>query len=278
VQEETRTTGGLARFHREFLERYLQDVPVPLAIERAVECGILSERPFERPILDLGCGDGIFAAVLFAEPIETGVDPLQYELDIAATKHIYNELICCFGDAIPKPDGSYATVFSNSVLEHIPDLDPVLLEAHRILKPGGIMYVTIPTHRFERYTIGNLVLTAVGAKKLAERWRGVFKRFWNLYNVDTPDRWRERFESAGFTVESSFEYEPPSMYLLKEVLMPFSVPGAVTKKLRNRWVILPPVLRKLVTRPVAWLGKALTPRWSRSDRGCLIFMALRKVR
>lgn len=253
-------------------------MPVPLALERAVECAILAGHPFERPILDLGCGDGIFASVLFADPIETGVDPLRYELDIAATKNAYDELICCHGDDIPKPDGSYATLFSNSVLEHIPHLDPVLKEAHRILKDDGVMYVTIPTHRFERYTIGSVLLSAVGAKRLAEKWRGIFKRFWNLYNVHEPALWKARFESAGFTVEDSFEYEPLSMYLLKEALMPFSIPGAVAKKTANRWVILPPLLRKLVTRPVAWLGTSLMARWSRSDTGCLIFMELRKTR
>lgn len=272
-----RDNGGLARFNDNFLDPYLVDVPVPLAIERAVECGILAANPFERPILDLGCGDGIFASVLFADPIETGVDPLRYELDIAETKHIYKELICCYGNEIPKPDGSYATVFSNSVLEHIPDLDPVLRELNRILRPGGTLYVTIPTHRFERFTIGNLVLSGIGAQKLAARWRGVFRRFWNLYNVDEPSRWTQRFAAAGFTVEHSFEYEPPSMYLLKEALMPFSVPGAVAKKLTNRWVILPPLLRRAVTRPIAWLTRALLPRWSRSDAGCLIFMRLRKA-
>lgn len=278
MQEETRTTGEHVRFNDDFLERYLLQVPVPLALERAVECRILADQTFERPILDLGCGDGIFAEVLFAEPIETGVDPLQYELDIAKTKRIYDELICCYGNEIPKPDSSYATVFSNSVLEHIPDLDPVLAELNRVLQPGGVLYVTIPTHRFERYTIGNMVLSAVGAKKLAAKWRGMFKRFWNLYNVDEPSRWKQRFEAAGFTVENSFEYEPPSLYLLKEVLMPFSVPGAIAKKVKNRWVILPPVLRKIVTRPIAWIGKALIPRWSRAGEGCLIFMTLRKAR
>ena len=264
------------RFNSDFLDPYLLEVPVPLALERAVECGILSRRSFERPILDLGCGDGIFASILFAQPIDTGVDPLQFELDIASTKGAYEELICCFGDSIPKPDSSYSTVFSNSVLEHIPDLDPVLAEVHRILRPGGMLYVTIPTHRFEHYTIGNLVLASVGASKLAAKWRAFFRRFWNLYNVEEPAAWRDRFERAGFTLEDSFEYEPPSLYFLKEALMPLSVPGAVSKKVANRWVILPRMLRRVVTRPIAWLGRALDARWSRAEKGCLVFMALRR--
>ena len=265
-------------FDSGFLERYVMEVPVPLALERAVECGILSRRRFERPVLDLGCGDGIFADVLFAEPIETGVDPLEFELDIARTKGVYDELLCCYGNEIPKPDGSYATVFSNSVLEHIPDLDPVLTEVNRILRPGGAFYVTIPTHRFDTRTIGSVILSTFRARKLAARWRAMFRRFWNLYNVEHPDAWRARFERAGFVVEETFEYEPTSLYLLKESLMPFSVPGAVSKRVANRWVIVPPPVRRFLMRPVVWLGNRLIPRWSRAPEGCLVFMALRKPR
>jgi SAM-dependent methyltransferase len=268
---------GDVRFRNDYLEPYLQEVPVPLALERAVECGILAAQRFERPVLDLGCGDGIFASILFADPIETGVDPLDFELDIARTKGIYEELLCCLGNAIPKPDASYATAFSNSVLEHIADLDPVLVEINRILRPGGMFYVTIPTHRFERYTIGNVVLEAIRAKGLAARWRAMFKRFWNLYNVDHPDRWRARFEAAGFEVVDQFEYEPRNLYLLKEVLMPFSVPGAVSKRVANRWVIVPAFLRRILMRPIVWVGRAAIPGWSRSKKGCLTFMALKKT-
>jgi SAM-dependent methyltransferase len=260
-----------------FLERYLPHVPVPLALERSVECGILAAQQMKRPILDLGCGDGFFAHVLFAEPIDAGLDPDTSELEIARRHGIYEELIAAGGDSIPRPDGAFASVFANSVLEHIPELEPVLHEVNRVLASDGRFYVTIPTHRFEELTIGNVVLTRVGARRLATRWRAFFKRFWNLYNVNHPDIWVEMFARAGFEVEDSFEYEPPSLYLLKEALMPFSLPGAISKRISNRWVILPPLLRRLVTRPVVWLSAATRSRWARADRGCLIFMRLRKA-
>lgn len=243
-----------------------------------MECNILSGQMFERPVLDIGCGDGIFASVLFAETIDTGIDPDPDELVIARELGAYEELICCGGDAIPKPDESYATVFANSVLEHISDLEPVVEEVFRVLRPGGAFYVTIPTHRFEQYTLGNLLLVALRVPKLAARWRRFFKSFWNLYNVNHPSEWKHLFEKAGFEVRHSFEYEPRSLYLLKELLMPFSVPGAVNKRLRDRWVILPLALRRVTTAPVAMLGKAMIGRWSRAERGCLLFVELRKPR
>jgi len=45
---------------------------------------------------------------------------------------------------MPFEDASFQTVISNSVLEHIPDLDAVLLETARVLKPGGMFIFASP--------------------------------------------------------------------------------------------------------------------------------------
>src|SRR5687768_14968956 len=121
------------RFKTDFAQAYSTAAPLALAFERIVECGIMRGQAFERPILDIGCGEGLFATMLFAEKIDTGIDPDGRELDRARALGAYRELIQCRGHAIPKPDGTYRTILSNSVLEHIPDLDSVLMEAHRLL-------------------------------------------------------------------------------------------------------------------------------------------------
>src|SRR3954447_20907977 len=100
------------RFGSNFLANYTAKTPLALAFERTLECRILSQGNFARPVLDLGCGDGIFASILFAEPIDTGLDPDKQELEQARRTGVYNELIACAGSKIPKPDGSYQTVFS----------------------------------------------------------------------------------------------------------------------------------------------------------------------
>lgn len=271
--------GSVPFRHRDFdsfFREYARPVPIPLAVERAIECEIYTAYPFERPVLDLGCGDGIFAKLLFAEPIDTGVDPDERELQIAKELRAYSEVIACSGDSIPKPDGHYRTIFSNSVLEHIPDVAPVIRELHRLLHPGGELYVTIPTDRFEHFTLGNLVLRRLGLRRAAEWWQSVFKRFWNLYNVNTVTTWTSLFEEAGFHVEESFQYETPRLTLLKEFLMPFSVPGALAKRVANRWTFSPRRLRGLFTLPGIWIIRAAMRRERRGPDGCLIFMRLRK--
>ncbi len=41
----------------------------------------------------------------------------------------------------PAPDGQADVVAGNLVLEHVADLRPVFAEAHRVLRPGGLMFL-----------------------------------------------------------------------------------------------------------------------------------------
>jgi len=82
----------------------------------------------------------------------------------------HTELINCPGSKIPKPDESFSTVMSYSVLEHIEDLEPVLKEVHRLLKTNGKFYVTLPTNLFDRFSNVYQFLTVLGLKGLAESY------------------------------------------------------------------------------------------------------------
>ena len=140
-------------FKQNFFRNYLLDAPLSLAIERSLESQILIQKKFIHPILDIGCGEGIFAYHLFDGQIDVSVEPNQKELQRAKTFNVYGELINCFGDRISKPDKTFKTIFSNSVFEHIPDIKGVLRESHRLLCDDGVIYLTLPTNLFEKYTI-----------------------------------------------------------------------------------------------------------------------------
>ena len=76
-----------------FLLDYLFETPTPLAIERSWECSLLSRQTLQKPILDVGCGDGIFAKVLSKTEMEVGIDPNPIEIERAAKVGIYKELL-----------------------------------------------------------------------------------------------------------------------------------------------------------------------------------------
>lgn len=63
-------------------------------------------------------------------------------------------------DAIPVADGVADAVLSTQVIEHLPDPDAAIAESTRVLKDGGLLFISFPfqyplhvaPHDFFRYT------------------------------------------------------------------------------------------------------------------------------
>jgi SAM-dependent methyltransferase len=263
------------KYNEDILLRYISNAPLALAFERSLECKIYATHNLARPMLDLGCGDGTFANTLFAEKVDTGADPDSRELQRARELGVHTELIQCVGSSIPKPDGSYNTVISNSVMEHIPNLPPVLDEVHRVLAPRGLFCFTAPSEHFDQYTVANQVLMAVGLHRLAARYRRFYNRFWRHYNFYHLRGWEDLAREAGFEIKEAFTFDPMPICLLNDFLVPFSLPCYIMKRIINRWTICPS-LRRLLLFPIYLLARRLLAGADRAEPGGLVFMALTK--
>ena len=263
-------------FKDQFVHNYIARAPLALALERSYECHILSQQKFERPILDIGCGDGIFAAILFKEQIDTGIDPQQQELDNAKNSDMYKELLCCDAQKIPKANGTYKTIFTNSVIEHIIPVREVLEEAWRVLADDGRMYLTVPTDLFDHFFISYQLFSWLGLHALAERLRIFFNRFWKHHHCYNEAGWKKIFEETGWGVVQCREYDPKSSCMLHDSLVPLGIVSFLSHRLLNRWFICP-ALRKYYA-PI--LGFVFSSSVSHSllvkERGGLIFFELKK--
>ncbi len=100
-------------------------------------------------LADLGCGDGpLFAALERGGFI--GQDQPVYAVDLAsarlarvAQRFHWIETVVASADAVPQiADASLDAVISTMVMEHVPDERAYLAEIRRILRPGGMAYVT----------------------------------------------------------------------------------------------------------------------------------------
>lgn len=264
------------KFKTNFFKNYLVEAPLPLAIERTLECHILSKQKFEHPILDIGCGEGLFAYILFDEKIDVGIEPQSRELVRAKEYGMYLELIQSYGDCIPKESKSFKTAFSNSVLEHIQDITPVLKEVHRLLDDDGVFYITVPTNLFDRYTVIYWLFSFFRLNKLAEKYRVMFNNFWKHYHYFDAAGWTALFDKAGFKVVNSVEYCDKHLAMLNDFLVPFSLSSFLQKKLFNSWFKLP-FLRLPFARLYHFVfGNLTIPRDTTTVRGGLIFFMLRK--
>ena len=55
-------------------------------------------------------------------------------------------VIQAVGETLPYADGSFDTVFSNEVIEHVADDRLCLREMVRVIKPGGRIIIFCPNH------------------------------------------------------------------------------------------------------------------------------------
>jgi len=266
----------ILRFAENPVSNYLASAPLALALERALECLVLEKEQFVTPVLDMGCGDGLFASILFADKIDTGIDLNSSEIACAAKTGAYVELICCSGSQIPKVSGTYRTVFSNSVLEHIPDLLPVVREAHRLLEPGGSFFFTVPTDEFEQHALIHRILIGCRLTSLATRFRKWYNRFWKHFHAYNTSHWKKLAEDAGFEVVAMVRYNPPGMTTRNDCLSPVAVLASILKRLTGRWVLWPKLRRVLFARIASKIERSLAEKGVSRD-GSLVFVRACKV-
>ncbi|HEV2121555.1 MAG TPA: class I SAM-dependent methyltransferase, partial [Chloroflexota bacterium] len=73
--EIVRPTPDLLARAPQIAQHHLATLPVHRAIIRVVECLLVGAETFPHPLLDVGCGDGHFAASCLETTIDAGVDP-----------------------------------------------------------------------------------------------------------------------------------------------------------------------------------------------------------
>jgi len=191
----------------ELLDRYWFAPPV--ALWRAAELRTAAQEPFPRPLLDLGCGDGLIAGVLFGPAgVDAGLDPWAEQVRKAARSGAYHRVQQADGHRMPYRDGTFTTVFSNSVLEHIPDPRPVLREVGRVLRPGGRFIFTVPSDAFRHLLHGYRVCLARGDRHGAERYAARVDARLAHHHYHTPEEWAGLLAEAGLTMEKARYYIP----------------------------------------------------------------------
>jgi SAM-dependent methyltransferase len=186
--------------------RLLEQQGPSLALWRAAEIAALREQCYAQPLLDLGCGDGLVTALVLP-CVDIGVDPDSRALERAACHGIYAHLLAGPVEEVGLPPLSVNTVVSNSVLEHLPQIDRVLQTVVRLLRPGGQLIFTAPTAAFSTW----LFLPA--ARYAA--WRN---RVLDHHNLWSPDCWAEHLAYAGLEVELVRPYLRRPLVWLWDVL------------------------------------------------------------
>ncbi|MBI2195054.1 MAG: methyltransferase domain-containing protein [Planctomycetes bacterium] len=171
-----------------------------MALHKAIEIEALKKCVPRGQGLDLGCGNGIVGGIL----IQTaGLDPLV-GIDLyphqgaPALQNGYRYFIAGNIQSLPFHKASFDYAVCICVIEHVPQLEQVLLEVGRVVRPGGRFAFTTPSPLFRESTLGHRFFRFLGMRKRAEEFK-ILKDVQSIqYHYLSGDQWRQALESAGF--------------------------------------------------------------------------------
>lgn len=97
-------------------------------------------------VLEIGSGSGWFTILarvhgLRAVGVEVSWELVEFARGRAREAGVEAPFHEARAEALPLPDASFDVAYANSVLEHVKDWRSAVREAHRVLRPGGLLFV-----------------------------------------------------------------------------------------------------------------------------------------
>jgi SAM-dependent methyltransferase len=143
-------------------------------------------------LLDVGCWDGArtirYAAAAQARP--TGIEIFPEMVTSSRSLGIDVAAIDLERDTFPWEDGSFDVVVCNQVLEHLKNIWLAVAQIRRVLRPGGLLVVSVPNLS----SLHNRILLCLGRQPTSIRVNGPHIRGFTFHEFGS-------FLSAGFGVE-----------------------------------------------------------------------------
>jgi 2-polyprenyl-6-hydroxyphenyl methylase/3-demethylubiquinone-9 3-methyltransferase len=139
-------------------------------------------------ILDVGCGDGYYLYLLDNLSLElrltgTDFDPAGLK---NARKNLRKTIPLVQADLmkkLPFKDNTFDKIVMSEVAEHLPNDVKGLKEVYRVLKPGGILCLTVPDANYPLFWDPvNWVYERIAGKHVKEGfWAGIWNQHIRLY-------------------------------------------------------------------------------------------------
>ena len=258
---------------KDYLWLQLRDLPYFRAMLRAVEAEFYRDYDLPTPTLDLGCGDGHFATIAFDRKLEVGLDAWESTLQEARRSGGYKHLVLADGAKMPFDEGYFASAVSNSVLEHIPHIDHVLVETARVLRTNAPFLFCVPNPGYLTKLSIAAILRRIGLNKLAATYTEWFRVMSHTHHSNPPEIWKIRLEHAGFIIEKWWHYFSPQALHMLEWGHYFGAPTLLAHALFKRWIIAPQRWNLFLTEIMVRKHVIAAP----DERGTYTFYVARRV-
>ena len=154
-------------------------------------------------VLDLGAGAGSLKSYEYAcSVVSVDCDPHAFTYGYRPESILFH--VIASGDSLPFAGATFDLILCHHVLEHVANLEAVLKELSRVLKPDGRLYVSVPNgyglcdgiyryvfeggdhvNRFTRQALIDTVQTRVGVELTA--WQKLYSSFAYLARTKNLD-------------------------------------------------------------------------------------------
>ncbi len=170
-------------------------------------------------VLDCGCGMGFYLMTMgkLRDLTLIGVDGDVARLDWAEREHVPARLASVDIHDLPFADNSFDKVLMTEVLEHLADDRTAMNEIFRILKPGGVLALSVPHANYPfLWDPINKIIEALGMRPLrgAGPITGLWSNHWRLYR---PAELHDVITRSGLQIEALEEqthYAFPLIHLI----------------------------------------------------------------
>ncbi len=162
-------------------------------------------------VLDIGCGNGRLLGLLKGIEVEyIGIDNSEKLIETAREKHPQEKFLVASALKLPFPENSFGKIFLIAVLHNIPSEEfrlKILEEIKRVLKPGGVLILTVwDVWRKEAIILilKYLLLKLIGKSKLD--FKDVFKSWGKekinrYYHFFTKKELKNLAKKTGFKIK-----------------------------------------------------------------------------
>ena len=228
----------------DFLQ-YFPHTPAALAVKECARLTELRKYDCPSPILDVGCGDGLFASIAFSGAEVWGIDIDAKEGRWAAKSQAYAQII--LGDVTQAhlPERFFATCVANCSLEHVPRIDLALKTIHSALRPGGQAYLFVPNRDWAKHMVSVSTLSRLGLPTLAKALEDAINHLFIHHHLYDAEGWRNLVKDSGMEVVTVRPVLSTATTVAFESLLIPSLLGWANKHLTTRWTNFPGARRIL---------------------------------
>jgi 2-polyprenyl-3-methyl-5-hydroxy-6-metoxy-1,4-benzoquinol methylase len=223
--------------------KYFPHAPLALCIKECARLGALKELSVEGPILDVGCGDGLFAKIAFGQAEVWGIDIDANEGRWAQASRAYSQIVLGDITTVKLPTSFFKTCIANCSLEHVPDIQAALRTIEASLQPGGKAYLFVPNREWaSKFRTVRVTKKALGDKIGAMLQDGI-DEFFKHAHLHDEQGWRDVIAQSPLELVDIKPVLSTSTTLAFETFLIPSMAGWLNKKLTTRWTNFPAIRR-----------------------------------